>query len=269
MPSAVLRDRNVLAISGPEALTFLQGLITADISRLDQGQACFGALLTPQGKISADFFVLRAEDGFWLDVDKRIFPELIKKLTLYRLRAKVVLTDISADFAVGAWWGSEPSASDIQFWLDPRLSALGYRTIAPHMALAGFGADDYLAHCLELGVPVGGIDFDYGSLFPHDANMDLLHGLAFDKGCFIGQEIVSRVQHRGTARKRFVPIRFDGPDLASGTDISDGERSLGVVSRSQHGRGLALMRLDHVDEALHAQRTIKANGQEINMTRSL
>ena len=208
MPIALLPDRAVIAVSGPEALPFLQGILTCNVETLPEGEARLGALLTPQGKIQFDFLVSRAGDGFRLDVAAERVADLVKRLGLYRLRAKVSVAAEPTLGVAAAWDGSETAAETARM-RDGRLPALGERL---YFEAGAFSADatedDYHAHRIGLGIPEGGRDFTLGDAFPHEALMDQLGGVDFKKGCYVGQEVVSRMQHRGTARTRILPIVY-------------------------------------------------------------
>jgi folate-binding protein YgfZ len=236
--AARLADRAVLSVSGPEARSFLQGLITNDIEAVKPGHPIYAALLTPQGKILFDLLVFEQDGGLLLDVTASQREALQKRLTMYRLRAKV---DISArgDLAVSADWSSAGS--------DPRNSALGSREITS-TGLAD-GTSDYLVHRLSLGIPESA-DFGQDRMFALDADLDELHGVAFDKGCYVGQELTARMKHRGTARKRLLPIEtLDGTALpAIGSSVTAGGRDIGEISSTYGARGFALIRLDRLDE---------------------
>jgi tRNA-modifying protein YgfZ len=258
MPVALLPERAVLKIAGEDARAFLHNLLTCDVEIITPDKAGFGALLTPQGKIIADMVImaLPADEGggFLLDANAGPLPQLMAKLKLFRLRSKVTIEDISAAVSVLAIWGGEPLPTDEALLVtDPRLAELGQRAVVPHSHAASLvtaTALDYHAHRIGLGVPDGGKDFAYGDAFPHEALMDLLHGVSFTKGCYVGQEVVSRMQHRGTARTRVVPVRFEnGLSPEWGVTAMAGERPLGMVGSSAHGRGLAMLRLDRVAEA--------------------
>lgn len=261
MPIALLPDRAVVAVSGPDALPFLQGILTCNVETLPEGEARLGALLTPQGKIQFDFLVSRAGDGFRLDVAAERVPDLVKRLGLYRLRAKVT---IAADPTLGvaaAWNGAETAAETVRV-RDGRLPALGERL---YFAEGAFSADateaDYHAHRIGLGVPEGGRDFALSDAFPHEALMDQLGGVDFKKGCYVGQEVVSRMQHRGTARTRILPIVYrDGPAPEPGTEVTAGARSLGTTGSAAGDRGLATIRLDRLGDALAAGEPVRAGG---------
>ncbi|WP_099900809.1 YgfZ/GcvT domain-containing protein, partial [Methylobacterium frigidaeris] len=209
MPLALLPDRTVVAVTGADASSFLQGLLTCNVETLPEGEARLGALLSPQGKILFDFLVSRAPDGFRLDVARDRVTDLVKRLTLYRLRAQVTIEVLP--LAVVAGWGAEAPSPALR---DGRLADLGWRLYLPEDEAPATDADAaaYAAHRIGLGVPEGGTDFALGDAFPHEALMDQLGGVDFKKGCYVGQEVVSRMQHRGTARTRIVPLIYrDGP----------------------------------------------------------
>ena len=263
MPIAYLADRGVVRVGGEEAKTFLDGLLTCDLDRVAPGQPRFGALLSPQGKILFDFIVFAGADGaFYLDCARAQAPDLAKRLGFYKLRAKVSVEDLSGTLGVMAGWGDSPQpeldtalAGD-----DPRLPALGWRALTSPPE--GEGEAEYHAHRIAHGVPEGGKDFSYGDAFPHEALMDQLHGVDFDKGCYVGQEVVSRMQHRGTARTRIVPLDYlDGSAVEPGSDVTAGPRSLGRTGSGAGRRGLAMIRLDRAADAMAAGETIRAGGQ--------
>jgi folate-binding protein YgfZ len=280
MKAALLPDRGVIKVVGDDARKFLHGLVTADMLSLMPGMARFCALLTPQGKIIADFFVAEAPaadgGGFFLDAPRALVATLVDKLNLYKLRAKVLVEDLSEVLGVlAAWPGNiRDNAATTGYGLsyaDPRLPALGLRLMLPLQgasAAAGeLGADlvaaeDYDAYRIALGVPRGGVDFTYGDAFPHEADMDQLGGIDFAKGCYIGQEVVSRIEHRGIARNRAVPIRYDGAMPENGIAITAGERQIGTMGSAAAGLGIALVRLDRVAEAAEP---LKAGGIPIHL----
>jgi folate-binding protein YgfZ len=261
--AALLADRGVVKVIGDEARTFLNGLVTAEMLELEPGAARFCALLTPQGKIIADFIATAAPakdgGGFFLDVPRERVKALVDKLNLYKLRSRVMVEDLSEILAVLAVWGGVSTPHAGLAYSDPRLAALGLRImLPPHRAgeaAAGVGAtlvdgSEYEAHRIALGIPRGGVDFAYGEAFPHEADMDQLGGIDFAKGCYVGQEVVSRMQHRGTARTRTVAIVYDGSTPQTGIPITAGERQIGTMGSTAGGRGLAVLRLDRVAEAL-------------------
>jgi folate-binding protein YgfZ len=256
--SAELSDRGVVSVAGPEARGFLQNLLTNDLDRVAGGSGGYGALLSPQGKILVDFLIFPDGEGFLLDVARSQVAGLLAKLKLYRLRAKVDLADRSETHrVVVAWGGDEAPAGGIAI-ADPRLAALGFRIILPGAGASGSDAAAYHNHRIGLGVPEGGRDFAFGDAFPHDANLDQLGGVAFDKGCYVGQEIVSRMEHRGTARRRIVQVSAESSLPTPGTEVLAGERPAGTLGSSSATTGLALVRLDRVKEALDGGRPVTA-----------
>ena len=276
---AVLADRGVVGVTGADALKLLQGVITNDMELLSVRPAIHAALLTPQGKILFEFFVVKAPDGFWLEAAADKTADLAKRLTLYRLRAKVDIKDRSAELRAFALWGGEPEAlagaAGTLVFPDPRLPALGLRGLAPvplEVPLAPdlvaasraleVPAQDYHAHRIALGVPEGGKDYTFGDAFPHDADLDQLHGVSFAKGCFVGQEVVSRMQNRSQVRKRIVPIVGEAPLLA-GAEITAGAAVIGTVGSVAGKDALALVRLDRAAEAAAKGTTLMAGAVAI------
>jgi tRNA-modifying protein YgfZ len=261
MPLARLDDRAILAVSGADARAFLHNLLTVDMEDVDRDGAGYGALLTPQGKIVADFLVHREAERYLLDLRHEVLEDLLKRLMLYRLRSKVEL-EPEPELAAFAAWDEAAAGRPV----DPRPAPLGARWVAP---LNSETPDSSLAewHAWRIGhaVPEGGIDFVFGDAFPHDAAMDDLGGVDFDKGCFVGQEVVSRMRHRGTARRRIVAIHARDPLPDAGADIVAGERPVGRLGSSHEARGIALVRLDRVREALDARMPLRAGLEEVDV----
>ena len=278
MKAAFLPDRGVVKVAGDDARDFLNGLVTTDATLLRPGLGRFGALLTPQGKITVDFLITEAPashgGGFLLDCPRALAQALADKLGFYKLRAKVAVENLSDSFGVlAAWDGELKTVPDLAF-ADPRHQALGWRILVPE-ELAQKVADligaelldstAYDAHRIAAGVPRGGLDFSYGDAFPHETNMDRLHGVDFDKGCYIGQEVVSRMQHRGTARTRTVRIILDGFSPEPGTTILAGEKPVGTMGSTAGPNGLALIRVDRAADALAAGTKLTAGGLAIRL----
>jgi len=260
MPSSFLDDRGVLRVSGAEARGFLQGLFTCDVERVAPGNPAFGALLTPQGKIIVDFILSEQDDTFWLDVPAPLAADLLKRLRLYRLRAQIELSDLSETLGVQAIWGEEPLPAGAQ--PDPRHPGLGARLITDRATLAKNPGDRpaWEAQRIACGIPQGGADFAYGEAFPHEANMDLIGGVDFKKGCYVGQEVVSRVHHRGTARRRILPAALAGAAPAPGTPVLAGETEVGTLGSTAGAHALASIRLDRVEDAKAAGTPLSAGG---------
>ncbi|CAL75904.1 putative glycine cleavage T protein (aminomethyl transferase) [Bradyrhizobium sp. ORS 278] len=274
MKATFLDDRGVVQVSGDDARKFLNGLVTTDVTKLVPGDARFGALLTPQGKIIIDFLVAQAPTGdagerFLLDCPRALAQALADKLNLYKLRAKLTVANLSDQLGVIAVWNGTPAtALDLSF-TDPRHDGLGHRIIAPQTELAEIAtrlgaevvtADAYEAHRIECTVPRGGLDFMYGDAFPYETNMDRLHGVDIGKGCYVGQEVVSRMHHRGTTRTRTAKVLLDGPSPEPGTPILAGEKTVGTMGSAAAQKGLALLRIDRAAEAMEAGTPLTAGG---------
>ncbi|WP_244299169.1 YgfZ/GcvT domain-containing protein [Roseibium aquae] len=272
---AVLDNRGLLHVSGEQAHSFLQNLVTCDVDQVAATGAGFGALLTPQGKIQFDFLVVKTAEGYLLDTPAPLVADLKKRLTFYKLRAKVALDDVTGSTQVVAVWrGKADGADGVHVIEDPRFEALGQRLYGPaetiEALLAQGGAKDagiegYERHRIGYGVPQSVADFGMGEIFPHDADMDDLNGVSFTKGCYVGQEVVSRVHHRGTARKRFVSVTSKTPLPDPGTAIETGGKAIGALGSSTRTgdgfKGLALLRLDKAGAALEKGASITC-GQE-------
>jgi len=232
----ILSDRAVIALTGPEARSFLQGLVTNDVTKVAPDHPVYTAFLTPQGKILFDFLVHDGGDGLLLDCKKAASEALAKRLSLYKLRAKI---EIKPRDDLSVVLEGPP---------DPRHPGLGNRSIA---AVTGAPADAaYHARRLNLGIPEGD-DFGSGAMFALDSDLDELHGVAFDKGCYIGQELTARMKHRGTDRKRLLLITTtEGNALPDrDTPVISGAMELGQITAAYGARGFALIRLDRLAEA--------------------
>ena len=242
---APLHSRAVLRVEGPDWRPFLHNLLTHDIEHLAPGELRFAALLTPQGKFLHDMFVLAGENECRLDVQAAHLEALLKRLSLYKLRAQVSFAPEDAGvFALldaadaGAGWAA-----------DPRLPQLGFRAIAAREP-ANASEDDYDAHRLALGVPDPARDCAPDRTYPIEADFDLLDGIDFRKGCFIGQETTSRMKRRGAIKTRMLPITFDGPPPAPGAEVLAGDLRAGEVLSGRDGRAMALLRLDRIKGAV-------------------
>jgi tRNA-modifying protein YgfZ len=285
MKAALLPDRGVVKVAGVDARKFLNGLVTADMGKVAHESPHFAALLTPQGKIIVDFIVAEAADGgFALDCPRALAPALVERLAFYKLRAKVTVENQSEILGVMAIWNG-PAAATLPapasrkdaglYYPDPRLPELGLRCIVsppPGDAEAAYGAEladaaAYATHRIALGVPSGGLDFVYGDAFPHEADMDQLHGVDFQKGCFVGQEVVSRMEHRNSARTRVLPLAFEGAHPTVGIAVTAGGKPVGMMGSAAAGRGLATLRLDRVDEALAGGAELTAGGVALRLVK--
>lgn len=271
--ASLLSDRAAVSLGGGDVRKFLQGLITNDVGKAQGGDAIHAGLLSPQGKILFDFFVVPVGDGFLLEVARSRAGDLIQRLGFYRLRAQVELAE-APSLSVAAIWGGLPGLPDGAIvYADPRLPALGFRAILPAgLDLKALGcapeeAEAYHAQRIALGVPEGGRDYAFGDTFPHEALFDQLNGVDFKKGCYVGQEVVARMEHRGTARKRIVPVMGDGPLPASGTPVEVDAVPIGMVGSVSGRSGLAMIRLDRAETALAGGKALTAGGVKLVLLR--
>jgi folate-binding protein YgfZ len=280
MQAALLPDRGVVKVDGADARRFLNGLLTTDVEALTPEAPRFAALLTPQGKILFDGIVAAVPpaDGtaLFIDCPRALAASLVERLNFYKLRAKVIIEDLSQTLGVLAAWDGTGTTEYGLVYPDPRLPALGLRVmLPPHLAAeaaSDLGATlvepaAYEAHRIALGVPRGGLDFVYGDAFPHEADMDQLNGVDFAKGCYVGQEVVSRIEHRARARSRVVPVAYDGFAPADGVAVMAGDRAVGTMGSAAAGRGLAMVRLDRVEDAFAAGTALSAGGIAIRLVK--
>jgi folate-binding protein YgfZ len=243
MPTILRPSRAVFRFSGPEAQKLLFDVVTGRLLA-EPGPAVWWALLSPQGKVQAEGLSGWADDAFWLDVDQSVADAFLKKMKLYRLRAKVEIDDLRATHSVGwtfdGWTGAGIAHAD------PR--GLGERVIAPNTQTADWLPEDeaFDRHRIAAGIPEQGRDFGMDENFAHDIGLDLLDGIDFVKGCYIGQEVVSRMKHRGTARRR--PVIVSGVDAAAGTPVMAGGRDAGPIGQVVGGKAVAIIRLDRVTD---------------------
>lgn len=269
--AALLADRAVFRVTGIDARKFLQGMLTNDVGKLSDGEVMHAGLLAPQGKILFELFVVAAKEDFLVEVTRDRMAELIKRLGFYRLRSKVAMRE-EPDIKVAAVWSGTPrlQPEGAIAYRDPRLAALGWRVLLPAATSASkLGCNDateadYHAVRIKLGVPEGGRDYSFGDTFPHEALFDQLNGVDFNKGCYVGQELVSRMEHRGLARKRIVPVEGETELPPSGTPVTAAGVAIGTLGSSSGVSGLALIRLDRAEEALAKGAALKAG--EVSIT---
>jgi len=256
---AVLEDRGVLAIGGPDRASFLQGLISNDAAKISRERAIYAALLTAQGKYLHDFMLVECGEAIWLDGEAARLADLKRRLSMYRLRAKVTI-DERPDLAVAVIYGAaaagEPgTAGPLEYGMvfaDPRLAALGVRAILPRGEIRGALKDigaiegdfaEYDRLRLGLGVPDGSRDLVLDKSILLESGFDELNGVDWDKGCYIGQELTARTKYRGLIKKRLFPVRIDGPAPEPGAIITLDGQEAGEMRSSRDGAGLALLRL--------------------------
>ena len=249
---AFLPRRGVIAISGPDRVGFLQGLVSNDVESVTPERAVWSALLTPQGRYVAEFFILTEGERLLLDAPRDSIAETIKRLSRFRLRSKVTLEDVSESFAVHAAWGGRPKVDDdAVVAADPRLDDAGYRVLAPARLPDAAEEKAYVAHRIALGLP------DHDDLEPEktllmEAGFGELDGISWTKGCYMGQELTARTRYRGLVKRRLVPVRGDGDLPAAETDITRDGKSVGTL-RAVLGRdGLAMLRVEALEGDLQA-----------------
>jgi folate-binding protein YgfZ len=280
---SILADRGVVEISGEEARSFLQGMISNDIDKLAPGEAIYAAFLTPQGKYLFDFFIVEQDGALLFDVEAARRDELIKRFTLYRLRAKVAFADRTGELCVAALWGNDTAAvlglnpapgtaetlADGRVYTDPRLAAAGARAILPAATLSAtlddLGAtsaspEEYDRHRLALGLPDGSRDLIVEKSLLLESGFDELHGVDFEKGCYVGQELTARTKFRGLVRKRLLRVDLEGSTPEPGTPVMAGGIELGEMRSARDGIGLALLRLDRLASARAEGTVILADG---------
>lgn len=255
----LLKTRSLLSVSGEETEQFLENLITCSITNLEISQARFGALLTPQGKILFDFFIIKQADNYLIDIASNAAEDFLKRLTFYRLRAKVDLMALP-EMQVVAYEETAPHEATITIQ-DPRHPQMPNRAYGTFSDIPTTG--NYTVKRIALGIPESGEDFEYGEVFPHEVLMDMNEGVDFKKGCYVGQEVVSRMQHKSTIRKRIIKVSANTPLPPTGTPIMADAKPSGKIGSTHETQGLAMMRLDRGEKAL----SITADGIEITCKR--
>lgn len=262
MPAAYLPSRHLIRISGADAANFLHGLITTDIESLPEATARPGALLTPQGKILFDFMIWKDVDGSYLietDVVQR--DGLMRRLMMYKLRAAVEIA--AAGEGVSVFWGEDSAAGMAQ---DAAFAAAGLALSRSAGQLADGNEDAYRALRISAGIPVSGEDFTLQDAFPHDVLLDKTDGLSFRKGCYVGQEVVSRMQHRGTARRRVALVTAQEPLPGAGAEIIANGKPAGTLGSAAGVQGLAIVRVDRIGSAIAAGTPVTIDGQPVEIT---
>ncbi len=268
----ILEGRGMLQAAGPDRRDFLQGIISNDVTKVSAEHTVWSAFLTPQGKFLHEFFLAEWQDAFLLDCEAARLPDLLRRLSIYKLRSQVTLADASDRFAVAALFGAgtlealklaaepggaAPFAGGLVF-VDPRLAELGARAILPAegaaaaLEAAGFGPAslaDYDRLRISQGAPDGSRDLEVEKSILLENGFDELHGVDWDKGCFMGQELTARTHYRALIKKRLMPVEIDGPAPAPGTPVLAGEKEAGVMRSAVEGLGLALLRLECLDDA--------------------
>jgi tRNA-modifying protein YgfZ len=266
MTTATLINRSLISIDGADAQSFLQGIVTTDIDGLAENEARPGALLTPQGKILFDFIIWRRDGGFLLECDSSLCEAFSRRLSMYKLRAAVTLTQGQAGVSV-TWGDAADSAAGAVDMAFAKAGIVLKRAPAhPDAAADAPGEIAYDALRIEAGLAQSTKDYALQDAFPHDILLDLDGGLSFRKGCYVGQEVVSRMQHRGTARRRLVQVSGDTNLPVTGTELTAGGKPLGTLGTVVGGKGLAIVRTDRVGDALARDLPILAGDQPVGLT---
>ena len=269
MPITQLSDRSLISVAGPDAEHFLQNILTTDLSQLAPGELKPGALLTPQGKIMFDFLISRnGDEAFLLDCRADVANDFQRRLTLYKLRAKAEISKLEQKLVVSRW-GDDSTASqtdstwlaDARFPSDAGVERLYADTTTAQPDEAAW-ADVRIAH----GIVESGADYDLGDAFPHDILLDETGGVGFTKGCYVGQEVVSRMQHRGTARRRVMVVHGDAALPDKGTEIRANGRPVGLLASVAGANGLAIVRIDRVKDAMDAGHPITADDIVVSLS---
>ena len=288
----LLEQRGVLAISGEDARDFLQGLISNDIEKVSDQRAIYAALLSPQGKYLFDFIIAEHGGRLLLETEASRLGTLCQRLTMYKLRAKAEITDVSADFAVVAILGEgahvafdlpgdEGSAKVLEggvAFVDPRYRELGARALLPadtaKAILSAKGLDetdpaDYHARRRRLGIPEGSEDLAIDKATLLESGFEELNGVDFAKGCFVGQELTARMKYRALVKKRLMPVTFEGAPPSASSAVTAGEREIGEIRSAARGVGLALLRLDRLAEVVDQNLPLKADGTKVTASRPI
>jgi tRNA-modifying protein YgfZ len=265
MPTVHLTSRAIVSIDGPEAEHFLQNLITPDLAALAAGEAKPGALLTPQGKILFDFLIFRSDDGLRLECRADIADDLVKRLSIYRLRAKVGIAKQDQALVAVSWGDDSRTSQSGSSVRDLRFEDLVLRH---YEAAPPATADEaaWTALRAQNGIAESGADYDLSDAFPHDVLYDQNGGVGLRKGCFVGQEVVSRMQHRGTARRRVMIAASDDALPDAGTEITVDGRPIGTLGSNAARVGIAIVRIDRVTDALDAGHDILAGDARLTLT---
>lgn len=243
---AILPDRGVIELAGADRVGFLQGLVSNDVTAARPGEAVWTALLTPQGKWLADFFIIADGERLLLDVERAQAAMIVARLAKFRLRAKAALADLSDALVVHAAWDGPPAlpAGAIAA-ADPRLPAAGWRVLAPAPLPADASAAQYDAHRLALGLP-SAADLEAEKSVLLEAGFDELNGVSWSKGCYMGQELTARTKYRGLVKRRLVPVAVDGALPPPGTPVLRDGAEVGTMRSGRDGQGLATLRLEAI-----------------------
>jgi folate-binding protein YgfZ len=251
---SLLPNRGVLFIEGEDRLEFLQGLISNDINKVTESEAIYSAFLTPQGKFICDFFIIASGDGLLVDIETDALAAFKKKLTMFKLRAKVTIKDVSEDYDIFAVFNGETTQEGV--FADPRLNEAGYRAILTKGTLID-GAEEvpfeeYDLHRIKLGLPDGSRDITPEKSILLENGFDELNGVDWDKGCYMGQELTARTKYRALIKKRLFPVEVEGALPEAGTEILNGDKKVGEIHSATGNMAFATIKLDALDGDLSA-----------------
>jgi len=241
-----LPNRGFLRLSGEDRLKFLQGLVSNDVNAVAPGHAAYSCLLTPQGKFLHDFFLIADGDSLLIECEADRRADLAQRLKMYRLRSKIEIAD--ADYDVFAAFGAAPLTTDAIVYPDPRAPELGKRVLLPTGGRPGpeIPFDSYDRLRIANAVPDGSRDMEVGKAILLENNIDLLNGIAWDKGCYTGQELTARTRYRGLIKKRLTPVRVSGAIPPAGTPLTEAGGEVGEMRGANGDLGLALLRLERL-----------------------
>ena len=245
---AALPRRAVLTIEGDDRVSYLQGLVSNDVPAAGPGRAVWAALLTPQGKWLADFFIFADNGRLLLDCEREQAPDLLRRLSRYRLRSKVTLS-AAEDLSVYAAWGGTPDVPAIAA-PDPRIAEAGWRLLSAAPLPTNALEADWDRHRLALGLPDGSRDLEAEKTVLLEAGFDELNGVSWSKGCYMGQELTARTKYRGLVKRRLVPVAIDGPVPAPGTPVLRDDAEVGSMRSGRDQAGLAVLRLEAMSGVL-------------------
>jgi len=252
---AYLPERGVVEVSGEDSRTYLQGLVSNDVNVVCAGRAVWAALLTPQGRWLADFFILQDGQRLLIDCERDQLNDLIRRFERFKLRSRVSFRDVSDEFFVHVAWGAVKPDIEAPSFADPRLEHGGWRFLAQEAMTTSAAIPEWDAWRLNLGLPDGSRDLESGKTLLLEAGFDELNGISWTKGCYLGQELTARTKYRGLLKRRLVPVASDSRLPPAGTPITTSGRDVGTMRSSHEGIGLAMLRIDAIAACLIAGET--------------
>lgn len=264
MHSLAINDRSIVEITGPDAAHFLERLITTDVEKLNVNELLPGALLSPQGKVLFDFLIGKLANGFFIDIADQLADTFAKRLKLYKLRSDVEISESIKQVTTISWENdSVPSQNDSGFtdkrFPDNEKVIRRYDKNSSPTAISEAALKQWDLLRIQYAIPESGKDFALNDVFPHDINFDQLGAISYKKGCYVGQEIVSRMHHRGTARRRTLIAEAEQNLPSSGTIEADG-KTIGELGTVIDRQALALARIDRTKAAMDNGIALTVNG---------